>query len=241
MLSELNQLTLGVSLKDDATFANFFRGPNEQLVVELTQSARGQGERFFYITGLGGEGKTHLLQASCHEANLYQRRSLYLPLSELKHFSTSILEELEILDLVCIDDLHCISGLKDWEEAFFHAYNRIQDAGKTLIVTAQCLPKSLPILPDLVSRFVSGFCFHLKTLSDDEKLAVLIMRADRRGLHLSEEVGRFILNHCPRHMSTLLAALEALDKGSLAAQRKLTIPFVKSILQLVISRHYSQF
>jgi DnaA family protein len=58
------------------------------------------------------------------------------------------------------------------------------------------------------------------------------MRAERRGMILNEDVGKFILTHCPRHMSTLFAALDALDKMSLAAQRKLTIPFVKEVLQI---------
>ncbi len=59
-----------------------------------------------------------------------------------------------------------------------------------------------------------------------------MMRAERRGMTLVEEVGKYILTHCPRHMSTLFAALDVLDKASLAAQRKLTIPFVKSVLQV---------
>jgi DnaA family protein len=88
------------------------------------------------------------------------------------------------------------------------------------------------IVPDLISRLTWGMVFQLQPLSDEEKLQVLIMRADCRGMTLSEEVGKFILNHCPRHMSTLFAALDALDKVSLAVQRKLTIPFVKTVLQI---------
>jgi DnaA family protein len=134
---------------------------------------------------------------------------------------------------VCIDDVHLIAGRPQWEEAFFHVYNRIHDAGGSLIVTANVMPKLLGLaLPDLVSRLSWGVVFQLQGLTDLEKLAVLMMRAERRGMTLSEEVGKFILNHCPRHMSTLFAALEALDKASLAAQRKLTIPFVKSVLQI---------
>ena len=102
-----------------------------------------------------------------------------------------------------------------------------------MIVAANLAPKSLGLfLPDVVSRLVSGIVFQMQPLSDEEKLQVLIMRAERRGMTLSEEVGKFILNHCPRHMSTLFAALDALDKISLATQRKLTIPFVKTVLQI---------
>lgn len=230
--SMINQLTLGVGLKDEATFANYYAGENSQLVEELKKSVQGQGERVIYFCGTGGEGRTHLLQACCHEANQYHLTSVYIPLENLPDFSPDIFQGLEMLSLVCIDDIHKIAGKPEWEEAFFHAFNRIRDAGSHLVVTAQTLPKSLGVLADVESRLSWGMVFQLHALSDQEKLQVLMMRATRRGMTLVEEVGRYILNHCPRHMSTLFAALDALDKASLAAQRKLTIPFVKEVLQI---------
>jgi DnaA family protein len=227
----VNQLTLGVGLKDEATFTNYYPGLNGSLFQELKKCAKGSGERVIYFSGKGGEGCTHLLQACCHEANRNQITSVYIPLASLIEFFPAIFDGLESLMLVCIDDLHLIAGRPAWEEAFFHAYNRIHDAGGRLIVTANVLPKSLGlVLPDLVSRLSWGVVYQLQPLSDLDKLAVLVMRAKRRGMVLSEEVGKFILNHCPRHMTTLFSALDALDKTSLAAQRKLTIPFVKSVL-----------
>lgn len=228
-----NQLTLGVGLKDEATFVNYYVGKNSLLVEELKKMAVGHGERVIYFCGSGGEGRTHLLQACCHEANQHQLSSVYIPLENAADLSPDIFEGLETLSLVCIDDLHKIAGNAEWEEAFFHAYNRIRDAGGRLIVTANVMPKSLGLaLPDVVSRLNWGMVFSLQLLTDNEKLQVLMMRASRRGMTLSEDVGRFILTHCPRHMSTLFAALDTLDKASLAAQRKLTVPFVKEVLQI---------
>ena len=152
-------------------------------------------------------------------------------MTELIAFSPDIFEGLESRQLICIDDVHMIAGKAIWEEAFFHAYNRIQDAGGRLIVTANALPKTLGfILPDVVSRLAWGMVFQLQLLTDAEKLQMLMLRAKQRGMLLSEEVAKFILTHCPRDMSALFAALDQLDKMSLAAQRKLTIPFVKIIL-----------
>jgi DnaA family protein len=229
----INQLTLGVGLKDEATFSNFYSGNNAHLVTALTNAAHGKGEKILYIYGTGGQGCTHLLQACCHEAHQNRLNSVYIPLNKITDFSPEIFEGLESLPLICVDDVHRIAGHPAWEEALFHAYNRIHDAGGRLVVTANVAPKSLGlILPDVVSRLSWGIVFQLQPLSDDEKLLILMMRAERRGMMLSEEVGKFILHHCPRHMSTLFAALDALDKTSLAAQRKLTIPFVKTVLQI---------
>lgn len=228
-----NQLTLGVGLKDEATFSNFYQGRNAQLVTALKNTVNNEGERVIYFYGTGGQGCTHLLQACCHAAHQMKRSAVYVPLSHHAELTPEIFEGLESLNLVCIDDVHRIAGKPAWEEALFHLYNRIDDAGGRLIVTANVAPKALGVLlPDMMSRLAWGVVFQVQPLSDAEKLEAFIMRAERRGITLNEDVGKFILTHCPRHMSTLFAALDVLDKMSLAAQRKLTIPFVKEILQI---------
>lgn len=227
------QLTLGLSLKDEATFDNFYLGKNAEIIAELKKTVGGQGERIIYLCGSRGQGLSHLLQACCHEAHKKHLSSVYLPLAHLSTLKPDVLMGLESLSLVCLDDLQMIAGLPAWEEAVFHLYNRIYDAGGRLIIAAHDLPKSIQLkLPDLISRLAWGIVYQLHPLSDEEKLSALTMRANRRGITLSEEVGKYLLTHCPRHMGTLFAALEALDKASLAAQRRLTIPFVKEVLEI---------
>lgn len=227
------QLPLGLTLKDDASFNNFYVGRNGETINALKQTAQGNGERITYLCGSRGQGLSHLLQACCHEAATHHLTSVYLPLGDLMSESPEMLEGMESLNLVCLDDLHCLAESREWEEAVFHLFNRIKDAGGSIVMTGNNLPKDLPLaLPDLISRLSWGVVYQLHPLSDDEKLQVLIARAQGRGIKLSEEVGKYILSHCPRHMSTLFAALDALDKASLAAQRRLTIPFVKEVLEI---------
>lgn len=227
-----NQLPLGLSLQDEATFDNFYPGKNEEIVAQLKKTASGEGENILYLCGARGQGLSHLLQACCHHAEKHQLPSVYLPLSSLVLLSPQVLNDVEPLSLVAIDDIDRITG-DEWEEAIFHLYNRIYDTGGRLIISAHDLPKAIDLkLPDLISRLSYGVLYQLHPLTDDEKLAALTMRAMRRGITLSEEVGKYILTHCPRHMRTLFAALEVLDQASLAAQRRLTIPFVKEVLEV---------
>ena len=72
--------------------------------------------------------------------------------------------------------------------------------------------------------------FQMRGMSDEDKLRALQLRASRRGLHLTDEVGHFILTRGTRSMSALFDLLERLDQASLQAQRKLTIPFLKETL-----------
>ncbi|MFW6345049.1 MAG: DnaA regulatory inactivator Hda, partial [Halomonas sp.] len=198
------QLPLGVGLRDDATFANFHPGPNATLVGRLAAQLEPEGEPFLYLWGAPGVGRSHLLQAACHAASYRDMRALYLPLEELGHFPPLMLEEIERLDLVAIDDLERVVGRPRWEEALFHAFNRLRDAGKRLVVAAEASPRRLPVaLPDLASRLTWGVTFHVQRLDDAGRLAALKLRARERGMLLGDEVARYILHRGPRRLDAL--------------------------------------
>lgn len=245
MNQHLPQLTLGLSLKDEGIFENFYPGPNIEIIDLLKKAIKGQGEKIIYLQGFEGQGRTHLLHASCHYAHQQHCSSVYLPLADLiqsSSFSKEATEEtitpellngLETLSVICFDDLQTIVGIKEWEEAVFHLYNRINEQGGSIIMAGAESPKSLSfLLPDLQSRLSWGIVYKLQPLSDQEKLDALIMRAKRRGIQLSEEVGRYLLTHVPRQMNVLFKALNELDLASLSLQRRITIPLVKEILNI---------
>lgn len=225
------QLPLGVGLRDDATFANYLSSGNAILVDRLQAQLDEGGEPFLFLWGGEGVGRSHLLQAACHEASARDKRALYLPLSELGHFPPHMLEDIERLDLVAIDDLDYVMGRKRWEEALFHCFNRLRDANKRLVIAASAAPRQLDIrLPDLASRLTWGMTFHVQRLDDEGRVEALKLRARVRGMQLPDEVARYILHRGPRRLSELFEALEILDRASLSAKRKLTIPFVKQAL-----------
>lgn len=228
------QLPLGVRLRDDATFANYYPGANAAAlgyVERLCDADAGWTENLIYLWGSTGVGRSHLLQAACLRFEQLGEPALYLPLDEVAMLGPELLDNLEQYELVCLDDLDAIAGKADWEEALFHLFNRLRDAGRRLLLAASASPRELGIqLPDLQSRLSLSLVFQLQELSDEDKLRALQLRASRRGLHLTDEVGRFILTRGARSMSALFELLEQLDQASLQAQRKLTIPFLKETL-----------
>lgn len=225
------QLPLGVGLRDEATFANFMPRGNLAAVAALKAQLDADGESFIYLWGGEGAGRSHLLQAACHEASDRDKRALYLPLNDLGHFPPHMLEDVERLDLMVIDDIDQVIGRKRWEEALFHGFNRLRDAGKRLIIAAPAAPRQLDVkLPDLASRLTWGVTFQIQRLDDEGRFEALQLRAKVRGMQLPNEVARYILHRGPRRLSELFDTLERLDRASLSAQRKLTIPFVKQAL-----------
>ncbi|MCU7810802.1 MAG: DnaA regulatory inactivator Hda, partial [Candidatus Thiodiazotropha sp. (ex Notomyrtea botanica)] len=101
------------------------------------------------------------------------------------------------------------------------------------VVAADHPPASLPVaLPDLASRLTWGPCYHLFPLDDDERLELLLASAERRGMTMSVETASFLLQRTPRDIHFLTLLMDRLDSASMAAQRRLTIPFVREILNL---------
>ena len=87
-------------------------------------------------------------------------------------------------------------------------------------------------LEDLRSRLQWGVTYQVQLLNDEEKQEALQRRARARGMELNDEVAYYILQRLPRDMNELFNQLQRLDHASLAEQRKLTIPFVKKILNI---------
>jgi DnaA family protein len=230
---------LALKFPDDETFASFYPGKNAGLLTQLRNSVVGLGEPVLYMWGESGSGRSHLLHALCSEVDERGESVAYIPLHHYRGMSLDIFENMEKVTLVCIDNIEAIAGDQVWEKALFDFYNSWLDnknsrpSGASLVLCASALPKQLGIkLDDLVSRLEWGACYHLSPLNDEDKLAALQLRAQLKGMKLPVDVGRFLLNRLSREMSTLLKTLDKLDNASLIAKRKLTIPFVKEVLEL---------
>jgi len=226
------QIPLDIQLRDSASFDNFIVGKNEELFNKLKRSVSDKssdGSLLFW--GSQGAGKTHLLQAACKAAGDNGFSAVYLPLNDVIHQSTDAFDGLEDLHLICLDDVDLVAGKEDWEQALFHLYNRAFDSGTQLAFTAnQPIANLNMALSDLSSRLAWGFVYRVQPLSDEEKIQAMQLRSRRRGFVLTEKVGQYLLRHCPRDSAALFNLLDELDRASLAAQRAITIPFVKNLL-----------
>lgn len=228
------QLPLEIALRDTARFENYFTHAQDQAALfSLQECVKPAGLETLYLWGGAGVGKTHLLQAACHFGAQQHRRVGYLPLRQSAELSPQVLDGLEALDFLAIDDVHCVRRQTDWELAIFSLINRLRERGGHLAFSAIAAPNKIGFqLADLVSRLTWGPVYHLSELNDEQKIQALQLRANHRGMELTAEVARYLIHRIPRDMSALFKMLETLDQASLAAQRKLTIPFIKQQLSL---------
>ncbi len=226
----MRQLTLGVQLKERATFASFLTARNVELVAHLRHVAYTAPAGSTWLAGPHTAGKSHLLQAVC-AAVPAGRRAAYLPLESLLPFGPASIEGAEQLDVLCLDDVQTVAGLDDWERALFSLWNHAQERAATLLFAARENPAQVGFtLADLKSRLASSSVFAVRELNDDEQLEALELRARLRGFELPIETARYLQRRFPRDMRSLCEVLDTLDDAAFAAQRRITVPFIKAIL-----------
>lgn len=226
------QLPLGISLPLLKRFESYVVGENQLLIDMLFKIATKRGEQQLLFWGHAGSGKTHLLQAVCDVANKAGHTVTYIPLSRFIDTEPGILSGLESLDIVCVDNCELAFAKEDWEIALFNLINACRETSTFLLFCSQTNPVYANIsLSDLRSRLQWGPVIHLKSLNDEQKRDFLQQRAEAKGLNLDAKTAGYILQHYHRDMDSLSLLLDQLDQASLAAGRRLSIPFVKSVLE----------
>jgi DnaA-homolog protein len=224
----LEQLPLSIQLVPEHTFAEFVVGDNDELLACL-QSLPNPSYPYIYLWGEPGVGCSHLLQAVCHQFIAQHKSTFYLPLTAA--YPVSIVQGLENVDCLCIDKINLVKDSLAWQEALFHLFNKVSVTNHHLLIAGTCPPAQLDLpLKDLQSRLSSGLILQVKGLSDTDKEAALLLHATQRGMPLRADVARFILHHAARNMSSLTTILAQLDEASLSSQRRITIPFVKAVM-----------
>ncbi|MFU8788458.1 MAG: DnaA regulatory inactivator Hda [Methylobacter sp.] len=225
------QLPLHFEFRANQTFNDFFPGANQEIIAHLQQCIAGRGEAQIFLWGQSGQGKSHLLQACCHQAQHLGFSSFYFDLSTKPLPEPSLLIGLDDYDLLCFDNIQHIAGNSAWELAFFYFFNQQRERGRKLIISAALAPNELALqLPDLKTRLNWGLSLKIQPLNDNDRITALTFRANQMGFEITPQAGRFLLTHYDRDLASLWALLEKLDKASLAAKRKLTVPFLKQIL-----------
>ena len=227
----MRQIPLGVRLPDRAVFASFLPARNAEALEHARRLAQGQAGGLTWLCGPRGSGKTHLLQAICAAA-AERMRAGYVPLAQVASLGVGVLEGLRQLECLCLDDIDRVAGEAAWERAIFALLRELEECGGRLILAAQAPPALVSwALADLGSRCAAGTVLQLRLLDEAERHAALQLRARLRGLELPDETWQWLQRRFPRDMRTLYELLDTLDEAALAAQRRLTVPFIREVLR----------
>ncbi len=242
------QLPLALRWPRRQRFEHFHPGANAAALAAVQALALQPGAPWVYLHGANGSGKSHLLIAACHAASAGQgspsaagagsagaattgRTVQYLPLASLGDPAAAI-RGVAGSELLALDDLQAIAGNRDAEHALFDLYNQAKAEGTALLFAADASTTQLALgLPDLRSRLGACTRFALKALDDAERREVLKEQAALRGIQLDDVVLDWLFARYVRDLGALLDLLDKLDQASLAAQRRITVPFLRDFLR----------
>jgi len=227
----MRQLALALTPQPEESFASFVPGRNSELLEALRGLAEGSGnERFVYLWGATGSGRSHLLAAVAAAARAAGRCTRALDGSA----SASELQAVEPDVVLTIDAVERLDPSA--QAALFGAFNRIREGRGALVASGSLPPAGLAVRSDLATRLGWGLVYVVQALSDEEKLEAMQARAHTLGFGLSAEIGNYLLRHGRRDLPSLLALVDLLDRHSLQAQRMVTLPLARTVLALAGAR-----
>ena len=172
------------------------------------------------IYGPSGSGKTHLAQVWQKQTGARTLNPADLENSRDETSRNFI-----------IDDAEKIAGHAAQEEAVFHLYNRLREAGKFLLLTGAEAPAQWKLgLADLRSRLTSVPAVAIAA-PDDELLSALLIKQFRdRQVALGADVVDYLLPRVERSPAAIRNLVQALDSASLAEGRKITVAMARKFL-----------
>jgi DnaA family protein len=217
----MKQLVLELAAAPEPTLDNFVVGANAEVVAALRGLLHGgQAERFLYLWGGSGSGRSHLLQAMLR-AFREDGRTVHL-------FGGSA-DGIRPDDACIADDVQHLDGPA--QVALFNVCNTLREGDGVLLAAGDLPPARLSLRPDLLTRLAWGLVYEVHALSETDRRAALRDYAAARGFTLPPEVADYLLARAPRDLSSLRALVDTLDRLSLQQKRAITVPLARELLQ----------
>lgn len=196
-----------------------------------------------FLSGDAGLGKTHLLIALGNELAETRPRIQVLYMDcrdfiEATHNigTTSLPRNLDPMlktDYLLMDDIDEIAGHPQAQELLYHVYNTLRDQGGKLVFAGRHSPQQLPETESyLRSRFQWGMTVELKHI-DDATTAQIIQKLGKDiGMVIPDTVIQYLLTRIARDFQSIQKAVTQINHESLSQKKKVTLPLVKTALNL---------
>jgi len=221
----LEQLVFELAAPEPPGLANFLPGRNAELLTALERFVRGAtGETGLFLWGAPGAGKTHLLYAAKALAEQNGTPARIFPEPGAATVAAAAPGELLLIDRVDEADSAAAGRI-------FTLFNALKEGGGRLVAAGRTPLARLSLREDLRTRLGWGLVYEVSALADEDKPEALMAYARSRGFELSGEVVDYLLRHGRRDMPSLVSALAALDRISLATKRPVTVPLLREWLQ----------
>jgi len=229
------------------TFENFVVGPGNRHAHAYSLAVANSPAKTYnplFIYGGVGLGKTHLIQAICHQIRnngpagakiCYMSSEKFTNelIDAILHRTTSAFrQKYRNLDVLVIDDIHFIAGKESTQEEFFHTFNALYDAHKQIVFSSDRPPKEITNLQErLVSRFGWGLATDIQPPDLETRVAILKKKIEREPVSVPDDVIFFIAQLIKTNIRELEGALIRTIAYSLLEEEPVTLQLTKEVLK----------
>ncbi len=244
LASAAHERSMGLNAR--YTFDNFVIGPANRHAHAYSHAVAETPAKVYnplFIYGGVGLGKTHLMQAICHEIKkrspahkihyVTSERFTNELIDAIQHKSTAAFRQnYRGVDVLVIDDIQFIGGKESTQEEFFHTFNVLYDAHKQIIISSDRPPKEIANLQDrLVSRFSWGLTTDIQPPDLETRVAILKKKIEREPVNVPDEVIFFIAQLIKTNIRELEGALIRTIAYSLLEEKPITLELAKEVLK----------
>ena len=232
-------------------FENFVEGKSNQLARAVGQKlALAPGEPTanpFFLYGVTGLGKTHLLHAIGNGilANKPNARVLYIHANNFMQHMVKAMRDNKMdqfkkfyrsLDALLVDDIQFFAEKEKTQEEFFHIFNNLFETGRQIILTSDRYPKEIEKIEErLKSRFGWGLTTAIEPPDLETRVAILLKKAEEHNMELPEEVAFFIAQRLRTNVRELEGALNRVKAMQDFKGGHIDIDFVRDTLKDILA------
>jgi chromosomal replication initiator protein len=235
-----------LQLQPHYTFDHFVIGPSNQLAHAAARAVADDPGRTYnplFLYGAVGLGKTHLLQAICHE--VLRRapgfRIVYLSCEQFTNEFVSAVQRnateafrarFRNVDMLVIDDIHFLASKERTQEEFFHTFNALHQANKQVILSSDAPPTDIPTLEErLVSRFKWGLVEKLEQPETETRMAIIRRKAEVLALSLPDDVVEYIAANVRSNIREIEGAIASVRSRSAIVGAPVDLALAKAALE----------
>jgi len=238
------------------TFDNFVEGKSNNFAIATTQQiAENPGGVYnpLFLYAHPGLGKTHLLHAVGNaivsenpESKVVYIRSERFVQDMINAIRNNTIEQFKeyyaSLDALLIDDIHFFAGKERSQEVLFQTFNSMLDGHQQVILTSDRFPKEIEGIDErLRTRFGWGLSIPIDPPELETRVAILISKAEERGLTLPDDVAFFIAKRLTiTDVRVLEGAIANISAKAQFTGQDITIALVQDALRDMLAVHTKQ-
>ncbi|NMB42859.1 MAG: chromosomal replication initiator protein DnaA [Clostridiales bacterium] len=247
-----NSQALASNLNPRYTFDTFVVGANNNLAHAASLAVAESPAEIYnplFIYGGVGLGKTHLMHSIAHYIidNIPGMKVMYVTsekftneliesIRNVNSTPTEFREKYRNIDCLLIDDIQFIIGKESTQEEFFHTFNELHENKKQIIISSDKPPKEILTLEErLRSRFEWGLTVDIQPPDYETRMAILKKKEEMDGLHIDNEVMKYIATNIKSNIRELEGALTKIVALSRLKKKEVDVTLAEEALKDLIS------